>query len=85
VTLENQIRGLAAVFGIRLPRALTAAFSDKTLQASEGIAGLYAAMRGLFAARTAVMTAVAAIDADMRRAPARIVAAADPWPTAHST
>jgi transposase len=26
VTLENQIRGLAVVFGIRLPRALTAAF-----------------------------------------------------------
>jgi transposase len=67
VTLENQIRGLAIVFGIRLPRALTAAFIDKALQASEGIAGLFAAMRGLIAARTAVMTAVAAIDADMRR------------------
>jgi hypothetical protein len=26
VTLENQIRGLAVVFGVRLPRALTAAF-----------------------------------------------------------
>ena len=46
---------------------LTAAFIDKALQASEGIAGLSAAMRGLIAARTAVMTAVAAIDADMRR------------------
>ena len=67
VTLENQIRGLAVVFGIRLPRALTAAFIDKALQASEGIAGLSAAMRGLIAARTAVMAAVAAIDADMRR------------------
>ena len=43
------------------------AFIDKALQASEGIAGLSAAMRGLIAARTAVMTAVAAIDADMRR------------------
>src|ERR1700674_3245913 len=63
VTLENQIRGLAVVFGIRLPRALTAAFVDKALKASEGIAGLSAAMRGLIAARTAVMTAVAAIDA----------------------
>ena len=67
VTLENQIRGLAVVFGIRLPRALAAAFIDKALRASEGIAGLSAAMRGLIAARTAVMTAVAAIDADMRR------------------
>jgi len=66
VTLENQIRGLAVVFGIRLPRALTAAF-NQALKASEGVAGLSAAMRGLIAARTAVMTAVAAIDADIRR------------------
>jgi transposase len=66
VTLENQIRGLAVVFGIRLPRALTADFIDNALRASEGIAGL-SAMRGLIAARTAVMMAVAAIDADMRR------------------
>jgi transposase len=64
VTLENQIRGLAVVFGVRLPRELTTAFID---QAREGIAGLSAAMRGLIAAQTAVMTAVAAIDVDMRR------------------
>jgi transposase len=44
VTLENQIRGLAVVFGVRLPRALTAAFIDQALKASEGIAGLSAAM-----------------------------------------
>jgi transposase len=55
VTLENQIRGLAVVFGIRLPRALTAAFIDNALKASEGIAGLSAAMRGLIGARSAVM------------------------------
>ena len=67
VTLENQIRGLAVVFGIRLPRALAAAFVDQALKASEGVAGLSAAMRGLIAARTAVMTAVAAIDSDMRQ------------------
>src|SRR3984885_12903405 len=67
VTLENQIRGLAVVFGVRLPRALTTAFIDQALKASEGVAGLSVAMRGLIAARTAVMTAVAAIDADMRR------------------
>jgi transposase len=46
VTLENQIRGLAVVFGVRLPRALTAAFIDNAVRASEGIAGLCAAMRG---------------------------------------
>jgi transposase len=34
--------------------------------AEQTVAGLSAAMRGLIAARTAVMTAVAAIDADMR-------------------
>ena len=67
VTLENQIRGLAVVFGVRLPRALTTALVDRALKASEGIAGLSAAMRGLSAARAAVMTAVAAIDADIRR------------------
>ena len=67
MTLENQIPGLAVVFGIRLPRALIVAFVHQALKASEGIAGLSAAMRGLIAARTAVMTAVAAIDADMRR------------------
>jgi transposase len=67
VTLENQIRGLAVVFGVLLPRALTTASIDQALKAGEGVAGLSAAMRGLIAARTAVMTAVAAIDADMRR------------------
>src|SRR3954447_5015514 len=67
VTLENQIRGLAVVFGVRLPRALSAAFIRQALRASAGINGLSAAMRGLVAARTAVLAAVAAIDADIRR------------------
>ena len=67
VTLENQIRGLAIVFGVRLPGTLTTAFIDQALKASEGVAGLSAAMRGLSAARVAVMTAVATIDADIRR------------------
>jgi transposase len=67
VVLENQIRGLALVSGIRLPRALTAAFVNQALKASEGIVGLSGAMRGLIVPQTAVMTAVAAIDADMRR------------------
>jgi len=67
VTLENQIRGLAVVFGVRLPRALTAAFIRQALRASEGIAGLSAAMRGLVAARAAVLGAIVAIDADIRR------------------
>ena len=67
VMLENQIRGLAVVFGVRLPRALSPAFIDQALRASEGIAGLSAAMRGLITARTAVLSAVAAIDADMKK------------------
>src|SRR5215472_41151 len=58
VTLENQIRGLAVVFGVRLPRALSPAFIRQALQASEGILGLSAAMRGLVAARAAVLAAV---------------------------
>lgn len=67
VTLENQIRGLAVVFGVRLPRALSPGFIKQALQASEGIAGLSAAMQGLIAARAAVLSAVTAIDADMKR------------------
>jgi transposase len=67
VTLENQIRGLAVVFGTRLPRALTVAFMRQALRASEGIVGLSAAIRGLLAARAAVLAAVAAIDADIRQ------------------
>ncbi len=67
VTLENQIRGLAVVFGVRLPRALSPAFIRQALRASEGIAGLSAAMQGLVAARAAVLAAVVAIDADIRR------------------
>jgi transposase len=39
VTLENQIRGLAVVFGVRLPRALSPAFIKQALRASEGIPG----------------------------------------------
>ena len=67
VTLENQIRGLAVVFGVRLPRALSPAFIDQALRSSEGIDGLSAAIRGLFGARAAVLAAVAAIDADIKR------------------
>ena len=36
VTLENQIRGLAVVFGVRLPRALTAAFIRQALRNERG-------------------------------------------------
>ncbi len=67
VTLENQIRGLAVVFGVRLPRGLSPAFVQQALRASEGIDGLSAAMRGLVAARSAVLAAVKAIDGDMKR------------------
>src|ERR1051326_6867947 len=67
VTLENQIRGLAVVFGVRLPRALSPAFIQQALQASDGIPGLSAAMRGLIGARAAVLAAIVAIDADIRR------------------
>src|SRR6201997_4637518 len=67
VMLENQIRGLAVVFGVRLPRALSPAFIAQALQASEGIDGLSAAMRGLVTARVAVLSAVTSIDADIKK------------------
>jgi transposase len=67
VTLENQIRGLAVVFGVRLPRGLSPAFVEQVLGMSDGVDGLSGAMRGLIAARAAVLAAVAAIDADIKR------------------
>lgn len=67
VTLENQIRGLAVVFGVRLPRGLSSAFVDNVIAMSDGIAGLSGAMRGLVAARDAVLGAIAAIDADIKK------------------
>lgn len=67
VTLENQICGLAVVFGVRLPRGLSPAFVEQVLSMSDGVEGLSVAMRGLVAARAAVLAAVAAIDADIRR------------------
>ena len=67
ITLENQIRGLAVVFGVRLPRGLSPAFVEEVIAMSDGIAGLSSAMRGLVAARDVVLAAVAAIDADMKR------------------
>jgi transposase len=67
VTMDNQIRGLAVVFGVRLPHALTVAFLEQALQMSDGIDGLSAAMRGLVAAREAVLKAVLAIDGDIKR------------------
>jgi transposase len=67
VTLENQIRGLAVVFGVRLPRGLSPAFVEQVLRMSDGVAGLSGAMRGLVAAREAVLGAIAAIDADMKK------------------
>lgn len=40
VMLENQIRGLAVVFGVRLPPARSRRFIDEAQLASEGIVGL---------------------------------------------
>jgi transposase len=65
-TLENQIRGLAVVFGVRLPRGLSPAFAEHVINGSNGAAGLSGAMRGLLAARNAVLEAITAIDRDMK-------------------
>lgn len=67
VTLENQIRGLAVVFGVRLPCGLNPKFAEQAIKASESIAGLSGAMRGLLAARNAVLKAIAAINGDLKR------------------
>ncbi len=66
VTLENQIRGLAVVFGVRLPRGLGPAFAEQVIDGSKGVAGLSGAMGGLLTARNAVLKAIAAIDRDIK-------------------
>lgn len=66
VTIDNQIRGLVVVFGVRLPRALSPAFKDAALKVTDGVPGLHAALHGLFAAREAILAAVSAIDADVK-------------------
>ena len=66
-TIDNQIRGLVVVFGVRLPRALSQAFKVAALAVSDGVPGLHAALCGLFAAREAIVTAVAAIDGDIKK------------------
>jgi transposase len=40
VTLENQIRGLAVVFGVRLPRGLSPAFAQQVASGSQGVPGV---------------------------------------------
>ena len=39
VTLENQIRDLVVVFGVRLPRGLSPAFAGEVINGSGGVAG----------------------------------------------
>jgi transposase len=65
ITLENQIRGLAVAFGVRLPRGLSSGFAEKAMAAGCGIPGLDGAMRGLLAARDAILKIVA-INTDMK-------------------
>src|SRR5215472_3067331 len=67
VTLENQIRGLALVFGVRLPRGLSPAFAKQVNTASGELPALAGALRGLLAARDALLGAIAAINRDIKR------------------
>ena len=67
VNLEGQVRGLAIVFGARLPRGLSKAFVVEAIRVSASIPGLAEAIRGLLAARDAVLAAIAAITRDIRR------------------
>lgn len=66
VDLEGQVRGLMLVFGVRLPRSLTRAFGQTALRASADMPGLAEAVRSLLAARDGVLSALAAIDGDVR-------------------
>src|SRR5262245_49259626 len=65
VTLENQIHGLALVFGVRLPRGLSPAFAQVNSAGGE-LPALSGALRGLLAARDALRGAIAAINRDIK-------------------
>jgi transposase len=67
VTLENQIRGLALVFGVRLPRGLSPAFAEQATSASSEVPALSGALRGLLVARDALLGAITAINRDIMR------------------
>jgi transposase len=51
-------------FGVRLPRGLSSGFAEKAMATGCGIPGLDGAMRGLLAARNAILKAIVAINAD---------------------
>jgi transposase len=53
-------------FGVRLPRGLSSGFAEKAMAAGRGIPGLDGAMRGLLAARDAILKAILAINTDMK-------------------
>ena len=67
VTLENQIRGLALVFGVRLPRGLSPGFARQVNSAGGELAALSGALRGLLAARDALLAAIATINRDIKQ------------------
>jgi transposase len=67
VTLENQIRGLALVFGVRLPRGLSPAFAAQVTSNSSEVPALSGALRGLLVARDALLRAITAINRDIKR------------------
>jgi hypothetical protein len=54
------------VTGVRLPRGLSSGFAEKAMAAGCGIPGLDGAMRGLLAARDAILKAIVAINTDMK-------------------
>src|SRR5208283_1859513 len=62
IARNNQVRGLAVAFGVRLPRGLSSGFAEKAMAAGHGIPGLDGAMQGLLAARDAILKAIVAIN-----------------------
>jgi transposase len=63
---ENQIRGLALVFGVRLPRGLSPAVAEQATSASSEDPALSGALRGLLVARDALLGAITAINRDIK-------------------
>ena len=67
VKIENQIRGLAACFGLRLGKGAGRNFARRTRAATSEVAGLAPAIEALLGVHASLLEAITSLDREMRR------------------
>lgn len=67
VKIENQMRGLAACFGLRLGRGAGRDFARRARTATLDVCGLAPAIEALLGVHAALLGAIASLDREMRR------------------